>query len=94
MFRGRSSDLQDQTYSPDFPNPFGFSVLLAFVPAYRCGAVPDFHRIPFSLFGEETSEWIHYTLWVPGPQARMLWISGSNHGGRHGVHISMHLADT
>jgi hypothetical protein len=22
---------------------------LAFVPAYRCGAVPDFHRIPFSL---------------------------------------------
>lgn len=22
---------------------------LAFVPAYRCGAVPDFHRIPSSL---------------------------------------------
>jgi hypothetical protein len=21
---------------------------LAFVPAYRCGAVPEFHRIPFS----------------------------------------------
>jgi len=21
----------------------------AFVPAYRCGAVPEFHRIPFSV---------------------------------------------
>jgi hypothetical protein len=23
--------------------------MTAFVPAYRCGAVPDFHRVPFSL---------------------------------------------
>src|SRR5580658_840128 len=24
-------------------------LMTAFVPAYRCGAVPDFHRVPFSL---------------------------------------------
>jgi hypothetical protein len=47
-FHGRSSDLQAQPYLPDFPgvNPVSSS---AFVPAYRCGAVPEFHRIPFSL---------------------------------------------
>ena len=47
-FPGRSSDLQVQTYLPDFPS-HRLSVILAFVPAYRCGAAPDFHRIPFSL---------------------------------------------
>jgi hypothetical protein len=40
--------LQVQPYSPDFPERCRSSVIVAFVPAYRCGAVPDFHRIPFS----------------------------------------------
>jgi hypothetical protein len=34
-------------YLPDFPS-LGLSVESAFVPAHRCGAVPDSHRIPFS----------------------------------------------
>jgi hypothetical protein len=34
---------------PDVPGLWP-SVDSAFVPAYRCGAAPDFHRIPFSLF--------------------------------------------
>ena len=46
---GRSSDLQADC-SPTcrgFPVPCGTSALLtAFVPVYRCGAVPDSHRIP------------------------------------------------
>ena len=26
--------------------------MMAFVPAYRCGAVPEFHWIPFSAFNK------------------------------------------
>jgi len=35
---------------------------LAFVPAYRCGAVPDFHRIPFSPSSRGTKELAHHIL--------------------------------
>src|SRR5580692_5763672 len=48
-FRGRSSDSQVQPYLPDFPGASHPVSSSAFVPAYRCGAVPEFHRIPFSL---------------------------------------------
>ncbi len=38
--------------------------LLAFVPAYRCGAVPESHRIPFSSsVGGGTSELFSHSIW-------------------------------
>ena len=43
--RGRSSDLQ-AAYLLQLPGFHKASANRAFVPAYRCGAVPDFHRIP------------------------------------------------
>ena len=46
---GRSSDLQ-ATYLLQLPSPWLDQCFIgAFVPAYRCGAVPDSHRIPFSV---------------------------------------------
>ena len=48
---GRSSDFAGTGASPSsrrFPSRAGLSALTAFVPAYRCGAVPEFHRVPFS----------------------------------------------
>ncbi len=46
---GRSSDLQ-ASYWLQLPSPWPDQCFNkgAFVPAYRCGAVPDSHRIPFS----------------------------------------------
>jgi hypothetical protein len=34
---------------PDFPEFLAPVSSWAFVPAYRCGTVPDSHRIPYSL---------------------------------------------
>jgi hypothetical protein len=48
MFHGRSSDSAGSTLLTGLPRAHRSSVIVAFVPAYRCGAVPDFHRIPFS----------------------------------------------
>ena len=47
MFPGRSSDLQAEP-TRRTSQALGPVSISAFVPAYRCGAVPDFHRIPFS----------------------------------------------
>ena len=47
MFHGRSSDSAGSFLLARLPR-LAPSVMLAFVPAYRCGAVPEFHRIPFS----------------------------------------------
>ena len=51
---GRSSDLQalpvktDRSfYWPIFPVLEKTSGIWVFDPAYRCGAVPDLHRVPF-----------------------------------------------
>src|ERR1700685_4075560 len=49
---GRSSDSQVRawpSYRPSLPSLLRPVLITAFVPAYRCGAVPDFHRVPFSL---------------------------------------------
>ena len=50
---GRSSDLQAFSlsadfYSPSLPSPREPVLMTAFAPTYRCGAVPDLHRIPSS----------------------------------------------
>ena len=46
---GRSSDLQARLPTGrGFPVRGRTSAYWAFVPAYRCGAVPDLNRIPFS----------------------------------------------
>ena len=47
-----------------------------FVPAYRCGAVPDFHRVPYSARSDRatsdtrrivpSSASVNYILWIPG----------------------------
>lgn len=34
------------------PKRHALSVVVAFVPAYRCGAVPESHRIPSSFSGK------------------------------------------
>jgi hypothetical protein len=47
-FHGRSSDSAGSYLLAGLPRPYGPVSSWAFVPAYRCGAVPDFHRIPFS----------------------------------------------
>lgn len=54
------------------------SVGSAFVPDYRCGAVPEFHRIPIFIFpcGENHRNGNHYILGLNRWQAYLLWISG------------------
>ena len=47
-FHGRSSDSAGSNLLARLPRPFDPVSSWAFVPAYRCGAVPDSHRIPFS----------------------------------------------
>ena len=50
-FIDRSSDLQAslRSYQPMLPSSRMVSQCMgsALVPAYRCGSVPDFHRIPY-----------------------------------------------
>ncbi len=41
-------------------------LMMAFVPAYRCGAVPEFHRIPFSLQTAENRQQCQYTVYLGG----------------------------
>jgi hypothetical protein len=48
MFPRQVFGLAGSAYSSDFPGKSP-SVVSTFAPAYRCGAAPDFHRIPFSL---------------------------------------------
>ncbi len=47
MFQGRSSDSAGSTLLTGLPRSSDPVSSSAFVPAYRCGAVPDSHRIPF-----------------------------------------------
>ena len=47
-FHGRSSDSTGSNLLDVLHRPFGPVSSWAFVPAYRCGAVPESHRIPFS----------------------------------------------
>jgi len=50
--QGRSSDWQAELLYASSTGPsshlFRDSDFRVFVPAYRCGAVPDSHRVPFS----------------------------------------------
>gem|GEM_PF-1621952 len=52
-FHGRSSDSAGSDLLAGLPKSIDSVSSSAFVPAYRCGAVPEFHRIPFS-FPENT----------------------------------------
>jgi hypothetical protein len=49
MFPRQVFGLTGSTLLAGLPRCFTPVSSSAFVPAYRCGAVPEFHRIPFSL---------------------------------------------
>jgi len=80
---GRSSDLQ-AAYLLQLPSSWLNQCLCfrAFVPAYRCGAVPDFHRIPiFSLIARNQTPLSNLTIRVTAAKGQtklVRWLRRAN----------------